>query len=307
MSQVGTSEQWREQGLDEEQIEDYVHQRKLLYDVNQSTGKRTGKNSKYFFSNTGAVNIKELNPHIIRPFAVSDKNGGSKTVVVGKPKSGKSRLISSLLYLKKHIFPVAQIQSGTEDSNEYYKSKFPNLFIYPKLNTDAIESFIKRQKIAKKHLENPWAILLLDDCTDNPKTLKSPLFQGIFKNGRQWDLWHILSLQYSMDVLPVIRTCVDNSFLLRESSRRGRKTLFENYASAIPTLEDFNDIMDEITVDYTSLFIDNSVQSNNFEDCVYYYRANLDRIPENFKFGCQAYWDFHNERYNKNYVDPVVV
>lgn len=39
--------------------------------------------------------------------------------------------------------------------------------------------------------------------------------------------------------------------------------------------------MDKITVNFTSLFIDNSVQSNNFEDCVYYYRRNLDIIPPN--------------------------
>lgn len=309
MSLIATSDELRNLGFDEEQVEDNVHQRKLLYDVNgdYSNKKKTGKNSKYFFPQDGVVNIKELDPHVIRPFTSEDKTGGSKTVVIGKPKTGKSRLISSLLYIKKHIYPVAHIQSGTEDSNEFYKKMFPDLFIYPKLNIPAIENFIKRQKYAKKHLQNPWSVLLLDDCTDDPKTLKLPIFQGIFKNGRQWDMWHILSLQYSMDVLPVIRTCVDNSFILRESSRRNRKVLWENYASAIPTLDDFNDIMDEITVDFTSLFIDNSIQSNKFEDCVYYYKANLDLIPPDFKFGCRAFWDFHEQRYDKNYIDPVIV
>ena len=147
MSLVGTSEQWREQGLDEEQIGDHVNQRKILYDVGAGSKKKTGKNMKLLFGNNGEVNIKELNPHIIRPFTASDKTGGSKIVIIGKPKTGKSRLISSLLYYKKHIFPVAQIQSGTEDSNEYYKNIFPNLFIYPKLNTSAIENFIKRSEI----------------------------------------------------------------------------------------------------------------------------------------------------------------
>ena len=155
------------------------------------------------------------------------------------------------------------------------------------------------QKYAKKHLQNPWAVLLLDDCTDDPKTLKSPLFQGIFKNGRQWDMLHLLSLQYSMDVLPVIRTCVDGSFILRESSRRNRKVLWENYASAVPTLDDFSDIMDEMTTDFTSIYIDNSVQSNNFEDVCYFYRANLDKLPQDWKFGCKGYWDFNNQRYDR--------
>jgi hypothetical protein len=307
MSLVGTSEQWRKQDLDEEQIEDNVHQRKLLYDVSKSNSKRNSKNSKLLFGNNGEVNVKELNPHMIHPLSVDDATGGSKIVVIAKPGFGKSRLISSLLYYKKHIFPVAQIMSGTEDSNAFYSDKFPNLFIYPKLNVPAIESFVKRQKYAKKHLQNPWAVQLLDDCTDDPKILKSPLFQGIFKNGRQWSMFHILSLQYSMDILPVIRTCVDGTFLLREGSRRNRKVLWENYAACIPTFDDFCDLMDEITVDYTSMFINNRVQSNNFDDCVFYYRANLDKMPEKWKFGCKPYWDFSSQRYDNNYVDPVIV
>jgi hypothetical protein len=227
-------------------------------------------------------------------------------VVIGKPRSGKSRLISSLLYFKKHIFPVAQVQSGTEDSNEYYSKIFPNLFIYPKLNTHAIEEFIKRQKLAKKYLENPWSVLLLDDCTDDPKILKTPLFQGIFKNSRQWDMWTIVSLQYAGDLLPVIRTCVDGSFLLRESSRRNRQKLWENYASAIPTMDDFCDVMDEMTNDYTSIYIDNIGQSNNFDDCVFWYKANLDRMPEKWQFGCKPYWEHSIARYDQSYTDPLI-
>jgi hypothetical protein len=307
MSSVGTSDEWREQGLDEEQIEDYVHQRKLLYDVNSGNKKKTGKNAKLLFGNNGTVNVRELNPHIIHPLSSDDPTGGSKIVAIGKPSSGKTTLVSSILYYKKHIFPIAQVQSGTEDSNSTYSKIFPNLFIYPKLNETAIENFIRRQKIAKKHLQNPWSVLLLDDCTDDPKILKKPLFQGIFKNSRQWSMLHILSLQYGLDVMPVIRTCIDGSFILREASRRNRKVLWENFASAIPTNDDFADLMDELTTDYTSIFINNRVQSNNFEDCVFYYRCDLDRIPKNWSFGAKPYWDFHSERYDENYVDPLVV
>jgi len=307
MSQVGTSQQWRTLDLDEEEIEDNVHQRKKIYDVNNSNPnkKKSGKNLPS--NSSGEITIKELNPHQIRPFTSEDKTGGSKTIIIGKPRTGKSRLISSLLYYKKHIFPVGMINSGTEDSTMFYSDIFPDLFVYPKLDTSAIENFIKRQKLAKRHLENQWGVLVIDDCTDNPKTLKTPLFQGIFKNSRQWDMWTILSLQYSMDILPVIRTCVDNSFLLRESSRKNRMKLWENYASIIPTFDDFNDVMDEMTNDFTSIYIDNSVQSNSFDDCLFWYKARLEKLPEKWKFGCQAYHDFSKERYDKSYVNPLVV
>lgn len=307
MSQVATSEELRQLGFDDEQIEDTVHQRKLLYDVNGDYSKtKTGKNVKYLFNTNGVVNVKELNPHIIHPLSVDDTTGGSKIVAIGKPGVGKTTIVSSILYHKKHIFPVAQVQSGTEDSNATYSKLFPNLFIYPKLNEPAIENFIKRQKQAKKYLQNPWGILLLDDCTDDPKILKKPLFQGIFKNGRQWSMLHILSLQYALDITPTLRCCTDGAFILRESSRRARKVLWENYASAIPTLDDFSDLLDELTTDYTSMFINNRVQSNQFEDCVFYYKVDLDSMPKNWSFGAKAYWDFHEQRYDKTYVDPLV-
>ena len=93
---------------------------------------------------------------------------------------------------------------------------FPSTFVYDKLEEGVITEFIKRQKIAKQYLQNPWAVLLLDDCTDDPKLFNKPLFHGLYKNGRHWKMWFILSLQYCMDVKPVIRTNIDGTFILRE-------------------------------------------------------------------------------------------
>ena len=71
------------------------------------------------------IRIKELNPDMIAPVTErmdDPEYGGSKTVVIGKPGSGKSTLIASLLYAKKHIFPVAMAFSGSEDSNQHYRT-----------------------------------------------------------------------------------------------------------------------------------------------------------------------------------------
>ena len=145
------------------------------------------------------LRIRELNIESIPPATstmYNENQGGAKIVVIGKPGTGKTTLISSLLYAKKNIFPIGMVMSGTEDSNGYYKKIFPSTFVYNKLEEDKIEDFIKRQKIAKKHLHNPWAVLLLDDCTDDPKLFNKPLFHGLYKNGRHWKMWYILSLQY---------------------------------------------------------------------------------------------------------------
>ena len=253
------------------------------------------------------IHIDELDPDIIPPSTRNmnkESQGGSKIVVIGKPGSGKSTIISALLHAKKHIFPTALVISGTEDSNHHYQKIIPDSFIYNKYDEKVIENFIKRQKIAKEHLTNPWAVLLLDDCTDDPKVFTKPLQQGLYKNGRHWKCLYILSLQYGMDIRPVIRTNIDGVFILREPNLRNRKVLWENYASCIPDFNDFCQILDQITDDYTALYINNATQSNEIKDCIFWYKAPL--IKKDWKFGCNEIWMHHNDRYNKNFIPSIV-
>lgn len=217
-----------------------------------------------------------------------------------------TNLISSLLHSKKDIIPVAEIMSGTEDSNYFYRKIFPSLFVHNFYDEEQVDKFIKRQKIAKKHLANPWAVLLLDDCTDKPALFKKPLQQNLYKNGRHYKMLYILSLQYCMDVLPVIRTNVDGVFIMRETNLKNRHALYENYAGVIPDFNLFCDIMDQITNDYTALYIHNATTTNNWEECVFWYKAEqIDKKYPDFKFGCPDFWKFSEERFDKDYVDPI--
>lgn len=215
--------------------------------------------------------------------------------------TGKTTLIASLLYAKKHIFPVAMAMSGSEDSNGFYRRILPSTFIYNGYNEEKIKDFIRRQKISKEHLPNPWAVILLDDCTDDTKIFNKPLQNGMYKRGRHWKMWYILSLQYSLDIKPVIRTNVDGVFILREPVLKMRRKLWENYASIVPDFTLFCAIMDQLTEDYHAIYIHNAAKSNNWQECIYWYKAPI--TPSDFKFGCQDYWDFHHARYNTNYIE----
>lgn len=219
--------------------------------------------------------------------------------------TGKSTMIKSLLYEKSDIFPCAQVYSGTEDSNHAYASFIPSSFIFNKFSVESYTDFVRRQKIAKQYLDNPWSVCIWDDITEDERIFNLPLVKGTYKNGRHWKMLHLLSLQYAMDIKPVIRTNIDGTFILRETLNRNRKVLYENYASAIDDYTDFCSIMDTVTNDYTALYIHNRVQSNNFEDCIFWYKAR-DDIPRDFKFGCEEFWMSHNQRYNPAYVDPIV-
>jgi len=258
--------------------------------------------------NSVTYRIKEFNPENIAPStnkAGVDTQGGSKTVVIGKAGTGKSTIITSLLYSKKHIFPTGIVMSGSESSNHYYSQFFPELFVYNEYDEDVIKSFVKRQKIAKEHLRNPWSVLLIDDCADDPKIFKKPLQQNLFKVGRHYKLWYILSLQYAVDIPPAIRVNVDNVFILREPSVKIRKVIWENYASIIPDFSTFCKIMDGLSDNYTAMVINNQTASNRIEDCVFYYKSPHPNTFKKFRFGCKDYRKFARVRHNPDYVESL--
>lgn len=258
--------------------------------------------------------------HLISSFHVIDRGygefygfelDGNKKFILSNfeivHNTGKSSLIQDIMLYKSHICPVIQVFSGTEDSNHFYSEKCPPLCVYNKYDESAIENFVKRQKIARKYLENPWAMQIIDDCTDDPKSLAKPIIQAYYKNGRHWKMIHILSLQYCLDIKPAIRSNIDYTFILRETNLKNRVRLHENYAGCIDNFQDFCDIMDQITEDYTALVINNRVQSNKIEDCIFWYKANPHKIPPNWRFGHPSAWEFNNERFDPQYVEPVVI
>lgn len=251
------------------------------------------------------INIKCFNFDTIRPNQESLTNlnlGGSKIVIIGSAGSGKTSLIRNLFYAKRHLIPCAMVISGTEYLNKSYSEFIPDLFIHDDYDENIIRDFIKRQAYGRTHLENPWAILLIDDCADKPSNLNSELQTNLFKNGRHYNMLYILSMQYCLDVSPAIRTNIDGVFIFRETNPKNREKMWNNYAGVIPDFRLFCDIMDTITGNYTALYIDMQCKSNNWQDAVYWYSVPPHQLKKEFTFGSETYWKHHAAHFNKDYV-----
>lgn len=253
------------------------------------------------------IEIREFDMNHMHPHNREDVEHGIKCFIVGKPGRGKSRIIESIMLYKAHICPVSQIMSGTEPNNHFYRDRSTDITVFDELNLKAMEDFAKRQNIATQYLPNPWAFQILDDVTDDPYVLKKQPLGAFYRRGRHWRMLHINAAQYPMDIPAGMRSCIDYVFILANDIISEREKLYENFASgSIPTYQDFCDIMDQVTMDYTALVIDNTIQSANISDRVFFFKADISRVPKDFKIGCADAVDFQKARFDPNYVQSIL-
>ena len=136
--------------------------------------------------------------------------------------------------------------------------------------------------------QDPRTFTILDDCLYDDKWSRDKLMRLIFMNGRHWKIMLMISMQYPLGVPPILRTNIDFVFIFREPVRKNRERLYENYAGMFPTFETFNQIMDKLIGWDECLVIDNTVESNNWQDRVYLYKAEL---HEDYRLCNDEYWD----------------
>ena len=111
-------------------------------------------------------------------------------------------------------------------------------------------------------------------CLGKPQTGKTVLVADIrHKVGSNTK---ITELQYAKRPLG---SYFDYTFIFRETNLNSRKTIYENFAGAIPTFELFCKIMDEMADKYTVLVIDNRQTYSDLKDLVFWYKADLTDEP----------------------------
>lgn len=246
------------------------------------------------------MNVQQIS---IKKFNMKDIQMDSKILLLGRPKSGKSTLISDILFQHRKFFTAALCFSSSEEANSFYSGMIPDLFIYPSYNIEAVEKLRTRQqkllrKNGKAHPENP-AVIVADDCMDKKDWTKSDTTRWLFKNGRHYDIFFLLASQYAMDIGPELRTSVDYVFIMKQTIMKDKRRIYENFAGVFPNLQMFCDVLDNLTEDYHCMVLNNRATSGKIEDTVFWYKADLHEKP--FRVGTASLWKFHDVYYNDMY------
>jgi hypothetical protein len=223
---------------------------------------------------------------------------GPVIVLIGRRDTGKSFLVRDLLYHHQDI-PIGTVISGTEESNSFYGSMVPKLFIHGEYSSAIIENILKRQrcvlKQVKKEIEtykksniDPRTFVILDDCLYDNTWARDKLMRLLFMNGRHWKVMLVITMQYPLGIPPQLRTNIDYVFILREPYIANRKRIYENYAGMFPTFEAFCQVLDQTTENYDCMVINNNAKSNKLQDQVFWYHAEA---RPNFKLGSKEFWE----------------
>ncbi len=230
-------------------------------------------------------------------------------IIVGPPGSGKTTFMENMAYYLKHRYPVARIFIGTEEGYKRMCNIFHPLFVSGYYDEQEEKNHILRQRTCgienEKGYPGNYAINIIDDASDDPKVYKTKVMRGLFKLGSQhWSQLLMVGSQYAIDMPPDVRKSVSYVAIFREPEEIERKKLYNNFGGLAGSYENFCDLMDQLTGDFTCLIFKKRTQSNNMEENIFYYKT---RKLKNWKFGCKEYREWGNKRYDSEYIEEIVM
>jgi hypothetical protein len=251
-----------------------------------------GRSERVFFMSETCMQL------CLTKFRPQDMEDNRIVVVIAKRGAGKSFLTRDLMWFKKHI-PFGVVMSGTEEGNGFFSKYVPDAFIYNEFRPDIIAKIIKRQKrLCKKNAPNNGVFLILDDCAFDRRIFRDINMRALFLNGRHWNIFTIMTLQYSLDMPPDLRANIDYLFALREPIIQNRERLYKSFFGMLPSFDSFQQVFNQCTENNEMLVMDNTSRSNKIEDCLHFYKA---RDPGKFRMGAADYWSVHRSVYNPNH------
>lgn len=268
----------------------------------------------------------------IRKFDVANMDKTRSCIFIGGSGVGKSHCVTSILYHNRDI-PAGIVMSGTEEGDPYWSRHVPDLFIYNGWEPEKLEEMIDIQKRKKRSLEaidanieyclkhnRPQDVqalkrkkaneergmrkfVIIDDCMFQSGISRTETLRKIFMNGRHWNIFVMLTIQYCMGLDIALRGNAGYVFVCREPIISYRRKIYESFLGMLPTFAVFEKVMDSCTQNYEVLVLDRTAKSTNPEDALFWYKA----APSySFRIGSDRLWQYHRDHYDKDHDERAL-
>lgn len=232
---------------------------------------------------TSSLKLKKFDPSQIK--------SNSVVMCIGKRGTGKTTLTADILYHQKKNFDAGIAFSATEESNGFWANHICDTLIHQDFNSKIYANFIAEQRRINSILKKPLnSFALLEDCMYSKILRSDPSIRGSFFNGRHWNIFLIVTMQYVLDLPPELRSNVDYIFILRNNMVADREKIWKHFCGFIPNFHTFQQIMNKCTQGFDCLVVNNTARSNEIDDCIFWYCAE---IRNDFKIGKPQMWFYH--------------
>lgn len=243
------------------------------------------------------IKVNRFDPTTLKPHKI--------WLLLGKRNTGKSTLIRDLMFhMKSYVdYPVAM--TPTEESISSFEKIIPESCVHTGFNVNTVDRIIAHQRQrGKKKLSQKNILMVLDDMMYDKKVLKGQGIRDIFMNGRHLKITLVNAMQYCMDMGPDLRSQVDYCFALRENIVANRVKLWKYFFGGFENFDDFCTVLTECTSNNECLVIDNTVKSNNLEDMIFWYKADIDIPP--YIMGDRRLWSVHHSYYRPDGEEEAI-
>ena len=202
--------------------------------------------------------------------------------IIGRRGCGSTTLVEDICFNIKDRISTTSVVCGKYGKIQY-KDFVQDDFLYEEYNSESLLNIIKSQEEKKSY--NSHAFICDELISDSNVLNGDENIKRLFYNGRCDRISSIIAMQNPLSIQPSLRNQFDYIFLFKENKSNERRKIYEQYAGMFPSFELFCKVFDYFTTTpFECLVIDNTVTSNNIEEQVFWYKANL-HAP--FKFGYQ--------------------
>jgi len=225
------------------------------------------------------IDLEEFDPEDMPKFC--------SIVACGSRISGKGILTRDLSFkFFKNNVQTAFLFSPTSQFATSQMDFIPSYFKYNEFDPDVVERILSRQEYLIKNdpKGNYHTLLIVDDIIATMDTKAQKTLQKIFVAGRHFQISIIVCFQYvKREFDKIMRSNCDYIFIFNQKSYDNKESLVNDFLTISDNKKEGFALMDKYATGYNCLVINNTHNTNDYEDFCFSYEADI--IKKKFKIG----------------------